>query len=303
MTKVIVLLSTYNGEKYLKEQIDSLLRQEGVEVKIIVRDDGSKDATKRILDEYQSKDLIRWYTGDNLRPAKSFFNLMDNASVADYYALCDQDDVWDKDKLAIAVKALEGHSNIPALYCGNTRLVDSNLNTLHVSNKWCTGKFAESLFHNPVTGCTCVFNKQLMSLYRHSAPGYVHMHDWWIYLLCTAFNGYIYFDMSPHISYRQHENNVIGDHVSTKELAESRWNVLIHPAEGTRYKQAKSLYDSYGHLMSASNLILLKKLLESRKNVVKAFKFAFSKELANLAKFSSNKYVWKMRTLILLRRF
>lgn len=303
MDKVTILLSTYNGERYLREQIDSLLKQSGVDISILVRDDGSNDATQSILNEYQTKGLIHWYTGDNLRPAHSFFDLMKSAPLSEYYALCDQDDVWDSDKLIIAVNALKMKGFTPALYCSNTRLVNSDLQELNVSRKWCTGKFTESLFHTPVTGCTCVFNKQLMLKFRCASPNYVHMHDWWLYVVCTAFNGFVCFDETPHMSYRQHSNNVIGAHDSFKDYLISRCNLLFNSSEGTRYKQAKSLLDCYKQLLPADNLIFLNKCIKSRKGIINALRFAFSNELAGLKPYSSCKYIWKMRFLIILRRF
>ena len=95
--KVLILLSTYNGERYIKEQIESLLKQENVKVSILVRDDGSTDGTINILNEYQKQGKLKWYTGENLKPAKSFMNLVENAPEYEYYAFCDQDDVWLKD--------------------------------------------------------------------------------------------------------------------------------------------------------------------------------------------------------------
>ena len=99
MDKVVVLLSTYNGEKFLEEQLRSLQGQIGVDVTVLVRDDGSTDNTHAILDEWSKNGFLSWYTGPNLGPAKSFLDLLCNAPDADYYAFCDQDDVWHKDKV------------------------------------------------------------------------------------------------------------------------------------------------------------------------------------------------------------
>ena len=84
--KIVVLMSTYNGEKFIREQIDSILHQtitENMELELLVRDDGSKDQTHAILDEYQANGALTWYTGENLRPAKSFWNLLQNAPQSD----------------------------------------------------------------------------------------------------------------------------------------------------------------------------------------------------------------------------
>ena len=113
MKNVTVLMSTYNGETYLKEQIDSILAQEGIRVKLLVRDDGSKDSTQQILDDYSKRGLLEWYKGENLKSARSFMNLVDTVSLdADYYAFSDQDDFWEKDKLSRAIDMLNQFDDV-----------------------------------------------------------------------------------------------------------------------------------------------------------------------------------------------
>lgn len=100
---VQVVMSTYNGEKYLKEQIDSILSQEGVDVRLYIRDDGSSDRTTDILASYQEHKNVKIEKGNNLGFAKSFLTALDECDEADYYAFSDQDDVWEKDKLSTAM--------------------------------------------------------------------------------------------------------------------------------------------------------------------------------------------------------
>ena len=107
MKKVCVLMSTYNGEKYLKEQIDSILKQKGVKVNLLVRDDGSTDNTLSLLEEYKKKGLLDYCCGSNMKPARSFMELLSIAPDSDYYAFSDQDDYWEHDKLFNAVKNTE----------------------------------------------------------------------------------------------------------------------------------------------------------------------------------------------------
>ena len=107
MKKIIVLMSTYNGEKYLQVQLDSILSQENVDLELLVRDDGSTDSTKTILERYQSEGKLTWYSGKNKKPAYSFFDLLGKCKDADYYAFADQDDFWHEDKLINAIKRLE----------------------------------------------------------------------------------------------------------------------------------------------------------------------------------------------------
>lgn len=118
---VCVLLSTYNGEKYLEEQLNSLIKQEDVELRILVRDDGSKDRTHEILDKWQKRGHINWYEGKNKGAAQSFMDLIYNAPEADYYAFCDQDDVWLPEKLKVAIdKIRESNEAMPCMYISST---------------------------------------------------------------------------------------------------------------------------------------------------------------------------------------
>ena len=118
--KVCVLISTYNGERFLEEQIASIIAQKGVEVDILVRDDGSSDMTCSLLERWQKEGKLKWYKGENLGFARSFMNLLKTASGYDYYAFCDQDDIWLEDKLQRAVAALEKIEDKVKLYCSNT---------------------------------------------------------------------------------------------------------------------------------------------------------------------------------------
>lgn len=171
--KVQILMSTYNGEKYLKEQIESLINQRNVDISILVRDDGSTDGTVKILKEYQEKGILKWYDGENLKPAKSFLDLINKADESDYYAFCDQDDVWLEDKLEIAINKLNScDKERPALYYGRPRLVDSKLNYIKnpKKSKDCMIKYESAIINSNATGCTMVFNKKLKDAVKSKNP-------------------------------------------------------------------------------------------------------------------------------------
>lgn len=127
---ITVLMSSYNGERYIREQIDSILHQQEVNIKLFVRDDGSTDGTLQILQEYQEAGLLNFYTGKNLKPARSFMQLLKDAPQADYYAFSDQDDYWKPTKLNQAIKRLKLSTNTPALYFCQTQLADKDLKLL-----------------------------------------------------------------------------------------------------------------------------------------------------------------------------
>lgn len=215
MKKVSVLLSTYNGEKYLREQLDSVLAQSGVEVTLFARDDGSRDGTVAILGEYAEKGLLTYCAEQNVGFAKSFFWLTQNAPKADYYAFCDQDDFWRADKLSSAVDMLDKLSNDkPNLYFSALRVVDENLNETHATTHDgfvlpnSDRVFAASLLQNWVYGCTMVFNEQLRAAYAEYAQP-LYCHDWTMYQIAAGL-GNVVFDETPHIDYRQHGTNVFG---------------------------------------------------------------------------------------------
>lgn len=213
--KTIVLMSTYNGEKYLREQLESLLTQELLPTKILIRDDGSKDSTLDILKEYGDKhDFIEYYQGNNIGPAKSFFELINKAEGYDYYSLCDQDDVWLKDKLKVGVETLKKEKNdIPLLYCSKVSFTDANLNIIkaNISKLYNYTDFAHSLLYQTAPGCTMIFNsKAREKIIKYDMnKEYCIIHDSIIHKVCTLF-GKMILDETPHMFYRQHGDNTIG---------------------------------------------------------------------------------------------
>lgn len=270
--KVLVLMSTYNGEKYLREQIDSVLEQIEVEVSLFVRDDGSKDGTIAILEEYKRKGALNWYQGTNLGAAKSFMDLIRRSDNSPYYAFCDQDDVWDKDKLATAVRTLKNQNlnDIPLMYCSKTQLVDEYLNNLssEMNDKFFF-TFEESLIRNSATGCTVVFNHELISYIRKYNPTYVSMHDSWIYRVCLAVDGKVVFDPTPHIKYRQHGNNVVGGRKSFYKTYKRRFLTLLGRKKWDRLLTAEQILQGYKDDMPEKHVQLLDTLI----NYKKSFKF------------------------------
>ena len=207
-------MSTYNGEQYLREQIDSILAQKDVELLIIVRDDGSSDSTISILQEYAEKnDNIILLLETNCGAEESFNKLCQYASKhlsIDYYAFCDQDDVWDSDKLKIAIDALEKYNiDSPNLYFSNLRMVDEELNYIrdfYTPNEVFVDK-SKSLIQIFTYGCTCVFNRKALEYYCNVENK--TFHDNWVYVICSYLGNVVY-DPVAHIQYRQHSNNLSG---------------------------------------------------------------------------------------------
>lgn len=209
--KVVVLLSTWNGANFITEQLLSILPQLASSDQVFIRDDGSTDETVERITELDDS-RITVLRGDNLGFAHSFFTLLKLApDDADVVMLCDQDDVWLPDKVARACAQLAHYSEQPALYCSRLQLVDVNLVEVGLSPHWPRPPaFQNALAENIVTGCTCAMNRQALQLTRDCGDvGLVYFHDWWLYLVVSAF-GTVIFDPVPTVLYRQHGRNIIG---------------------------------------------------------------------------------------------
>ena len=262
---ITVLLSTYNGESYLREQLDSLLAQklpDGGQLEIIVRDDGSKDKTSEILDSYQNEDKLTWYTGKNLRPAKSFWHLLQNCPQSDYYAFCDQDDVWNEDKLMRAIAAISSveAQDKPILYCSNVNVVDEKLNFIReLTQGQAHTDFAHSLAYSLAPGCTFVFNdKAREELIKYDMENnYVIIHDWLAHKI-VAMLGTVIYDKSPSMSYRQHGNNVIGASSTGFKRTLQQLKRFIGSNDCVRSNSAKSILKVYEPLLDDETIDLLK---------------------------------------------
>lgn len=211
--KIIILMSVYNGEKYLNEQLESISNQTIIEqVKLFIRDDGSKDNSINIITNWKDRLDINLIQGKNIGPAKSFFELLKIDISAEYYAFCDQDDYWYPDKLEKAIEKIEQRKikkNTPVLYYSNALLVNENLqplgNKLHQTPPLVS--YTSLLTGSSALGCTMVFNNFLKEIIYSSKIEYSAMHDKTA-ILIAALMGEVIYDFEPSILYRQHPNNV-----------------------------------------------------------------------------------------------
>lgn len=243
---ICILMSTYNGACYIEEQIKSLLGQEKVSFQIVVRDDGSADGTRKILDRYQGE-VLQWYQGENLGPGFSFLELLKRSPEADYYAFCDQDDVWDACKLYQAQQLLDREDkNRPLLYYSNVNVTDSDLNYMETSNIEVEyNNLKHVLMHSSGIGCTMVMNNMLRNQINAYAPAVISMHDWWAHKLCLVLGGKVLFDRNAYVSYRQHGSNAIGFH----ERKRSLWERLFVKTDCMVSRTAKEILKGYGNQM------------------------------------------------------
>ncbi len=211
MKKVLILLSTYNGEKYLPELIKSLLNQKGIYLNILIRDDGSRDGTVAYLKEIKDN-RVEYYIGENKRAVGSFLELIQKVpSEYDYYAFCDQDDVWQEDKVVTAVNKLSGFApEKPSLYYSGQIITDGELNVLYHHRLAVNRSIKANCIFNQLAGCTAVFNQALLMKMKEYVPEHIYGHDVWCYRVCAALKGNIIVESEGKILYRQHGDNVVG---------------------------------------------------------------------------------------------
>ena len=256
---VVVLLSSYNGEEYIQDQIESVLNQKGVSIQLVIRDDGSVDNTIKILKQYEEHPNCKVIYGENLGACSSFMWLISNAPSAEYYSFCDQDDIWDDDKLITAIKIID--SGNYQLYHGLAGRVDKSLNKLYDKKYMPTDSFGASLLAS-ATGCTMVYTNTLQSRLREYLPKYVSMHDAWVYRVCYALGFKVYYDHVSHMKYRQHGNNVSGGQMSLLQKLHK-----IKKNAGVKYMVAQSIKDCCWNDMPMRNKIILQNFLEYRHSI------------------------------------
>ena len=278
--KIAILMSTYNGHKYLNEQMESLANQTLKDsMTIYVRDDGSSDDTIEIIEKWSKRIDIVLYKGKNVGPAKSFWELFMNPEIqADYYALCDQDDVWDEDKIQKGIFAIKKYENEPMLWCTNCRLIDGmgeiirkkmNIEKLDFT-------IASQLVCGTTQGCAMLFNDSLRRYIFGKSPKIFPMHDFVIITYAIAV-GKVVYDEEPSFSYRVHGNNVVAKNEKsvTKRIKCSMkiWFSNEHRGELSRFSEVL-LKDNEKYIDKTTS-DYIKNLVRSKKNIFLRFKIIF----------------------------
>ena len=239
---VAILLGTANGARYLSEQLESIAAQTHMAWRLYVSDDGSSDGTRAMLDAFAARfapGRVEVRNGPRKGFAINFLSLAcDPAIDADYYAFCDQDDVWLPERLAASLTWLVTRpAERPALYCARTRYVDETGTPLGLSPLFTRSPdFRNALVQSLAGGNTMTYNRATRALLMRAGPLDVVSHDWWIYQLVTACDGEVHYDPRPFVDYRQHGRNVIGSNAGlsarvwrAKEMIKGRfqrWNDL-----------------------------------------------------------------------------
>jgi glycosyltransferase involved in cell wall biosynthesis len=280
MKKVQILMSTYNGEKYIKEQIDSILEQDYPYISMLIRDDGSDDSTIKILEDYSKRyPRIQYYQGKNIGCWQSFMDLIQNSSQdTDYFAFCDQDDVWLKDKISSAVKILGQHNQkVPLLYCSKLQPVGENLEKIKVTinNINFRPSFGNAIIQNICTGCTGVINRVAVDMALNKIPRYMVQHDWWFYLIASCY-GEVVYDEESHILYRQHGNNEVG--ARTTQIEQLKYRLRTYgKRRGNIYRQLIEFNQLFR--VDGENQHLLDLVLDTKYNVKKRIEMILNKKI------------------------
>ncbi len=300
---VLVLMSTYNGERFLKEQIDSILSQEGVEIRLLVRDDGSKDHTCEILSDYASRHQnIAWKACKNVGFVKSFSALVRMAlnketgiqgdretrrqgdKEIDFYAFADQDDIWMPKKLITACRALSGKdASKPNLFTSNSMQIDAEGRELELFHKGPEPRFRKGnvLVFGTEQGCSMVFNRRAMELYAECEPQ-LTWHDRWLYHICY-FLGSVTYDHHPLFYYRRHEHNALANHQVASLAGEPRKIVRVYrilfkePPVTNHVEMAKEFYDHFSPMLDAADQKLFRRFITCRHSVVSKIYMLFSR--------------------------
>jgi rhamnosyltransferase len=291
--KINIVMSTYNGEQFLAEQIDSIQQQTFKDWQLLIRDDGSSDQTPEIIKSFVAQDprivFINEHDRENFGVIKNFFTLIKHDK-ADYYFFSDQDDVWLEDKLETMLTAARQYPDqLPLMVYTDLCIVDQNLQVMNQSmirsqSHHANTELVQELTENTVTGGVAMINHALAERWR--TLDNIIMHDWYLAVLATAIGKLVYIDQ-PGELYRQHDNNVLGARTFTKRLKtwlsgpskmlEKYW-WLIHAsqAQADKILQENELGDEQEAVIR--NYIALERLpLSQRIRVLRQYKYAKNK--------------------------
>ncbi|HFI0333127.1 TPA: glycosyltransferase family 2 protein [Streptococcus suis] len=275
--KVNILMSTYNGQQFLAEQIRSIQDQSYTDWTLFIRDDGSSDNTKEILKDFERQDsrihLIDSDKSDNLGVIKSFHKLV-NHDRADYYFFSDQDDVWLPNKLELSLKEAQNYlADLPLMVYMDLKVVNQDLEIMTESmvksqSHHANTELVQELTENTVTGGVAMINHALAEMWQVTDD--ILMHDWYLALLASAFGNLVFIDQ-PGELYRQHSDNVLGARTLSKRfkkwirphiLFAVYWDLIKNSQKQARHLLQMPLSQSNRELIEAFVTIMDKPMLE-----------------------------------------
>lgn len=269
---VTVLLSTYNGSKYIESQIISIMEQKYVDVYLYVRDDGSTDNTVTILEKMERLYFGRIFVfkDENIGWRKSYNQLMKMNIKTKFIAFSDQDDIWRPDKLITAINALNEEKI--ALYICNANIVDERLNFIRLhceENKNMLDRSIEKILIDPQMpgGLVYVFNYKTLEKVRKIIHMDSYGHDTLVFQVCFAIGSIVY-DCIPHIEYRQHDSNVFGASLNRKEFLKERIHILLNGNSCSLVKLIKEIYYLYYDEINESNKDIMELMSKMENSII-----------------------------------
>lgn len=278
--RVLVMMATYNGERYVAEQIDSILAQEGVDLTLVIRDDGSTDGTVAMCERYarEHANVDFAVNGRNKGCALNFMDMVYSADAGayEYFAFSDQDDYWLPKKLAKAIDQLMAcDAGQPGLYHSDVVNVDADLSHPRSQNRafaTVPNPLKTALVFNWALGCTMVWNRAMCELLQ-SAPlrDFPRLHDTWLHLVALTC-GEIHADLHhSYIKRRLTGMNLVGEQPSGKFTARRLWHCACRlvtstpPHRSTR--TAANLLKCYGSVMSDETRDTLQSFIAARSSI------------------------------------
>lgn len=273
-----ILMPTYNGEKYLSQQLDSLLEQDLEDWQLIISDDGSADLSTEIIESYACRypdKITVHHSGRHFGDAGRHYLYLLGIADADYVMFCDQDDVWCKDKISVTYQKMKEEENgdMPVLVFTDLTPVDSDLKEISASMMSFQDQdpsrldYRDLIFSNCVTGSTVMINRPLRDMALACKDDRdIIMHDWWLAIVAARFGRIAYIDKAT-VLYRQHGSNQIGVRNNNgilhvfKRMADLRG---VKEAVRKRKQQARLFLDTYRDSLTAEDIIFLSGLSEEK---------------------------------------
>lgn len=277
---VTVVLATYNGERFLPEQLESLAVQSRRPDRLVLRDDGSTDHSVELVRAWadQRGVALQQVTGPRLGPALSFLKALQAAEPADIFLFCDQDDVWQPYKIERALNLVPwGEGAAPTLCATRLEVVDEQLTPMRLSPLPNGLSFASATCESLLTGCTMAFNAAFRELLVRALPQNAAMHDWWCYLLATSANGAVlHFDPTPTVRYRQHGGNALGAGPIGGSALLARGLRFIGRDSAMRSRQLQEFAELQGPALAPQASAVLYQLLAAKHGLVPRLRAAFT---------------------------
>ena len=243
MTKIAVLCATFNGEKYLDTQIQSILEQKEVEIDLIFSDDGSTDTTPQLIRKYATQfSNVSICNEERVGgPAKNFYHLINTINVNnyDYVVLADQDDLWPEYRISRGIDQLKFHQ--ADAYSSDVIAVDEQAQIKKIIKKSSPQKKFDYIFETPGPGCSFIFNRHFCQFLQTQLNDKIlnfPYHDWLIYALARHHQFKWIIDDAPNLFYRQHEHNFMGANFGLQSRLKRLNRILF----GEYYKELIQLY-------------------------------------------------------------